>query len=288
MASLIEIFGWFETGDVPTQDQFRATFSSFRHKENNIPFSEVEGLTQAFENTVSDSGFTTFKDDVNGKIIQLAKKDGSNLLPPDVISWKNALGISSIAVVDSLDENGAVVAEGNVYNKDQVLTMLDMLRQQVEGSYQVVEQIRETLVSNDLNLDELQEIVDYIKQNREDIEALQAVIIGSTTDDKITLTGNYSTWGAISLQNQLNDTVYNKIIHVEDQLNVGKIKHDEVVQVNTTILHELNTIDLIVVAFDMVTKYNVPVRYQIVDTNNLRVEFDDLPVNPLRITIRKI
>ncbi|WP_139422968.1 hypothetical protein [Chryseobacterium mulctrae] len=287
MPTLIEIFGWFETGDIPTQDQFRATFASFRHKENKIPFNEVEGLATAFENTVTDSGFTAFKDDVNTKIIQLAKKDGSNLLPADVISWKDALGIASIAVVDSLDENGAVV-EGNVYNKDQVLVMLDMLRQQVEGNNQIVEQIRETLVSNDLNLDELQEIVDYIKQNREAIEALQAVIIGSTTDDKITLTGNYSTWGAISLQNQFNDTVYNKIIHVEDQLNVGKIKHEEVIQVNTTIDHKLDTIDLLVVAIDMVTKYNVPVRYQIVDPDNLRVEFDDLPVNPLRITIRKL
>lgn len=173
MASLSDIFSWFETGDTPTQDQFRATFSSFRHKENKIPFNEVEGLANIFENTVTNNIFTAFKNETNANIINLAKKDGSNLLPVDVISWKAALGLANVAFVDTLDNGGTVIIEGNVHTKEQVITMLDMLRQQVDGSYQTIEEIRQTLVSNDLDLDELQELVDYLKENRRKIELLQ-------------------------------------------------------------------------------------------------------------------
>jgi len=286
MASLIEIFGWFETGDTPTQDQFRMTFSSFRHKENNIPFNEVEGLAAAFENTVTESGFTSFKDDVNTKIIQLAKKDGSNLLPADVISWKDALGIASIAVVDSLDENGAVVAEGNVYSKDQVLTMLDLLRQQVDGSYQVIEDIRQTLVSNDLDLDELQEIVDYIKKNREDIELLQQVSVGNTTDDRITLTGNYPGWG-VNLQNQLNDLLYEKTTMIESVVsNYGRYR--EGITGNAVLNHNLNTYDFVCEAYDAVTLYKMPIRVRILNENSIEITFDDQPVNGIKVTVSKI
>jgi hypothetical protein len=285
MASLLEIFGWFETGDIPTQDQFRATFSSFRHKENKIPFNEVEGLATAFQNTVTDSGFTAFKDDVNGKIIQLAKKDGSNLLPVDVISWKDALGIASIAVVDSLDENGAVV-EGNVYNKDQVLSMLDMLRAQVDGSYDVIENIRLSLVSNDLNLDELQEIVDFIKKNREDIELLQQISVGNTTDDRITLTGNYPGWG-VNLQNQLNDLLYEKTTMIESVVaNYGK--HREGITGDAVINHNLDTYEFVCEAYDAVTLYKVPIRVRILSENSIEITFDDQPINAIKVTISKI
>lgn len=280
MALLSEIFGWFETGDIPTQDQFRATFASFRHKENKIPFNEVEGLATAFENTVTDSGFTAFKDDVNTKIIQLAKKDGSNLLPADVISWKNALGIANIAVVDSLD------AEGNVYSKEQVLTMLDMLRQQVDGSYQVIEDIRQTLVSNDLDLDELQEIVDYIKKNREDIELLQQVSVGNTTDDRITLIDNYPGWG-VNLQNQLNQLVFEKIKMMESAVsNYGRYR--EGISGNAVINHNLETYDFVCEAYDNVTLYKVPIRVRILNENSIEITFDDQPINDIKVTISKI
>lgn len=280
MASLIEIFGWFETGDVPTQDQFRATFSSFRQKENKIPFNEVEGLATAFQNTVTDSGFTAFKDDVNGKIIQLAKKDGSNLLPSDVIGWKDALGIANIAVVDSLD------AEGNVYNKDQVLTMLDLLRQQVDGSYQVIEDIRQTLISNDLDLDELQEIVDYIKKNREDIELLQQVSVGNTTDDRVTLIDSYPGWG-VNLQNQLNQLVFEKIKMMEAAVsNYGRYR--EGISGNAVINHNLQTYDFVCEAYDNVTLYKVPIRVRILNENSIEITFDDQPINDIKVTISKI
>lgn len=271
-ANRIQAYQYFQTGDIPTEAQFQFVFNNIWFKDEKFNMSDISGLSTAFENTLSVEQLDNHIDDELAHTGYLVKKDGSNI---DVPTWKTLLDIVRIATIDE------GTSLGNVFTKEQVQAVFDDFMTNIES-------IREALASNDFNLDELQEIVDYIKQNREAIEALQAVIIGSTTDDKITLTGNYSTWGAISLQNQLNDAVYNKIIHVEDQLNVGKIKHEEVIQVNTTIDHRLDTIDLLVVAIDMVTKYNVPVRYQIVDPDNLRVEFDDLPVNPLRITIRKL
>jgi len=44
MVSLATIFSWFETGDFPTQQQFRDTFSSFWHKSEKIDATAIEGI----------------------------------------------------------------------------------------------------------------------------------------------------------------------------------------------------------------------------------------------------
>lgn len=281
MPTLIEIFGWFETGDIPTQDQFRATFSSFRHKENKIPFNEVEGLSTIFENTVTNNIFTAFKDDTNSKIINLAKKDGSNLLAADVISWKNALGLANIAVVDSVDGD----IEGNVHTKEQVISMLDMLRLQIDGSQQTIEEIKESLVSNDLDLDELQEIVNFIKKNREDIELLQQISVGNTKDDKVELVGSYNRWGALNLQNQFNDTVYDKIQAIESGAGT---RETIIITEDSFFTHNLNSYDFVCEAYDTVTLYKLPLKIKIVDANNIYIAFDSKPLNNINVTIKKI
>jgi hypothetical protein len=38
------IFSWFEKGDMPTENQFQQTFSSFRHLDENIRMDEITGL----------------------------------------------------------------------------------------------------------------------------------------------------------------------------------------------------------------------------------------------------
>ena len=43
MVNLNTIFSWFETGDIPTEQQFRDTFSSFWHKSEKIPETQIEG-----------------------------------------------------------------------------------------------------------------------------------------------------------------------------------------------------------------------------------------------------
>lgn len=44
MTDLKTILSWFQTGDMPTQEEFQETFSSFRHNSTKIPIAEVEGL----------------------------------------------------------------------------------------------------------------------------------------------------------------------------------------------------------------------------------------------------
>lgn len=44
MTDLETILSWFQTGDMPTEEEFEETFSSFRHKNTKIPIAEVDGL----------------------------------------------------------------------------------------------------------------------------------------------------------------------------------------------------------------------------------------------------
>ncbi|WP_294203154.1 hypothetical protein [uncultured Chryseobacterium sp.] len=214
---------------------------------------------------------------------------------------------SNIALTDLFDEGGKITTVGNSYLKTQIDNIISVLKLKIEARIlevnagteatistlridvnksieDLLEEFRSILSSNDINLDELQEIVDYIKQNREQIELLQEVIIGSTTDDKIQLTGDYSTWGALTRQNQFNDIVYDKL----QQVDSGKFRHQEIVTTNSSIVHGLHTFDFVCEAYDTVTLYKLPVKVKIKDENTIDIEFDSQPVNAIQITIRKI
>lgn len=53
MTDLKTILSWFQTGDMPTQEEFQETFSSFRHNNTKIPIAEVEGLQSSLNNKVN-------------------------------------------------------------------------------------------------------------------------------------------------------------------------------------------------------------------------------------------
>ena len=281
---LTTILSWFETGDVPTQEQFQQTFSAFRHKDVLVPFNDVKGLPDALQNTVSSEAYEVFQQNLQGTINMLVKIDASNLDSETKLLWKKALGIEFIATIDSSLE----IKDGNVYAKDQINSFLNVIHDKVDGFGSIVEDIRETLASDDINLDELQEIVTYIKENREQIELLQQVIIGITRDDKIDLVGSYPEWGAITLQNQFNDVVYDKIQEIEGSIDTGKVRHQELIRANATITHDLNTYDLIVEAYDTVTMYTLPIKVRRANMNAVDIEFDSAPQNFIQITIKKI
>lgn len=73
------ILTWFQTGDIPTEIQFQATFSSFWHKDDLIPKEKISGLNAAFQNTVSAQAFQNHLNDENAHI-NLAKRDASNII----------------------------------------------------------------------------------------------------------------------------------------------------------------------------------------------------------------
>jgi len=283
-ATLSQIFSWFETGDVPTEDQFKQTFSAFRHVDTRVPFNDVKGLPEAFQNTVSTEAYDVFRENLQERIEKLAMIDATNLDPETKLLWKKALGIEFIATIDSSLE----INDGNVYEKDQINSLLNVIHDKVDGFGSVIEDIRETLASDDMNLDELQEIVTYIKQNREQIELLQQVIIGSTTDDKIDLVNDYPEWGALTLQNQFNDVVYFKIQDIEAAVDTGKVKHQEQIRVNSTITHNLNTYDFVIDAYDTMTMYTLPIKVRRANLNAVDIEFDSPPQNLIQITIKKL
>lgn len=54
MTDLETILSWFRTGDMPTQEEFQETFSSFRHNYTKIPITEVDGLQPSLEGIQED------------------------------------------------------------------------------------------------------------------------------------------------------------------------------------------------------------------------------------------
>lgn len=53
MTDLETILSWFQTGDMPTQEEFKETFSSFRHNNTKIPIAEVDGLESSLNNKLN-------------------------------------------------------------------------------------------------------------------------------------------------------------------------------------------------------------------------------------------
>lgn len=64
--SIATIFGYFETGDVPTQVQYEDSWFSMRHKDDAVPMAEVTGLADAV------TGLSTTK--TNGQTISVPSK----------------------------------------------------------------------------------------------------------------------------------------------------------------------------------------------------------------------
>ncbi|WP_415326994.1 hypothetical protein [Chryseobacterium sp. MMS23-Vi53] len=281
ITSLNKIFSWFETGDVPTEEQFRATFLSFHHKEDLIPRESIDGLEDIFQSFISTERFQGHLSDTGAHSQNLALLNASNLSATHISSWKSKLGISNSATIDDGDQLG------NVYNKIQVEGFIDELKNADNDLALKIDGIKEMLLSDDLSLDELQEIVDYIKENKEQIELLQEAVMNNS-DDKIKIVGSYLNWGAISYQNQFNDLVYNKIKNIEDDANIEKIKYEERIRGDSTIQHNLDTLSFVIDAYDTVTMFTIPLKVRRIDTNNIEVLFDSIPPNIIQLTIKKI
>jgi ribosomal protein L7Ae-like RNA K-turn-binding protein len=170
---LTTIFSWFEKGDMPTEQQFQQTFSSFRHLEEKIKMEDVAGINEAFQKTLSTTTFTNHLQDESAHHVVLAKLNASNLTARNVEEWKEKLKINLAATVDGTEETG------NVYTKEQIGKIVSILQAKDNEMLELIEKINKILESNDDNLDELQEIVDYIKENRKQIELLKESEVGS-------------------------------------------------------------------------------------------------------------
>ncbi len=279
---LTTIFSWFEKGDTPTQSQFQDTFSSFRHVQEKIRMEEVKGLNEALQDILSSEALAEHLNDENAHHAVLAKLNASNLSPGDVEKWKEKLRINLAATVDGDGE------PGNVYTKAQIAEILDMFRTKDEELLERIGQINELLASDDVNLDELREIVGYIKVNREQIEALSTAVANGSSDDKIRLLGLYSGWGSLIYQNQFNNQVYSRVQTLEAAVDPDKNTHQERVRGDAVIRHDLDTLNFVIDAYDTVTMFTVPLKVKRIDLKNIQVLFDSVPPNIIQLTIKKL
>ncbi len=279
---LSTIFSWFEKGDVPTEYQFRQTFSSFRHSDEKIRMDDVTDLNQAFQKMLPVTTFTNHLEDESAHHSVLAKLNASNLTPDNINEWKERLKINLAATVDGPGETG------NVYTKEQIGEIVNRFQAKDNEMLEHIERINEMLASDDIHLDGLQEIVDYIKENRRQVELLKETLISGSSDDKIRLLGSYSNWGAVTYQNQFNDLVYDKVKNIEDAVASEKIKHEHRVRGDSIIKHDLDTLSFVIDAYDTVTMFTIPLKVRRIDTKNIEVLFDSVPPNIIQLTIKKI
>lgn len=271
------IFSWFETGDFPTQTQFKETFLSFYHKEDLIPMEGIEGFEEIFQLFASAEAFQEHLRDPKAHSGYLALLNASNLTSTHVNDWKSKLGISNVATIDSSDQLG------NVYTKIQVNTFVDELKDVDKDLALKIENIKRILLSNDLSLNDFQEIVDFIKKNRADIEALKAIPTGESREDKVKLLLDYDGLGSPKNQQEFNKKIYDKVLLISQTLTSA------VVQINGSAVfpNTLETENVIIQARDSVTgkKINVDdyATNQIIEIKM----FSDI-INPINILILKV
>ena len=101
MVSLMQIFDWFKAGLIPSETQFRETWSSFWHKSERLPLTQVLGLNDEFKR-IDDTKAT--KDDLRNVVSGLNPM-GEALNMAD-LNTKPKRNNDSYFVLDQLDENG--------------------------------------------------------------------------------------------------------------------------------------------------------------------------------------
>lgn len=270
------IFSWFQSGDFPTEAQFKATFSSFYHKDYPIPVESIEGL-EDLSQFVSTNKFHEHITDSGAHSQYLALLNASNLTSTHVSNWKSKLGIGNVGTIDSADQSG------NVYTKIQTDGFVNELNEADNNLASEIARIKGILLSNDLSLDDLQEIVEFIKKNRVDIEALKAISLQEIKEDKVKLSLDYNWLNSPKNQQEFNEQIYDKV------LSISQTPTSAVVQVtkSTVFPNILETENVIIQARDSVTGKKINIDDY---ATNQTIEVNVLSeiVNPINILILKV
>ncbi|UKB85643.1 hypothetical protein LF887_08480 [Chryseobacterium sp. MEBOG06] len=271
------IFSWFETGDFPTETQFKETFSSFYHKDYPIPMEGIEGFEDIFQSFASAEAFKKHVTDPEAHSQYLALLNASNLTSTHINNWKSKLGLSNVATIDSSDQLG------NAYTKIQVNGFVDALKDADKNLALEIVNIKNILLSNDLSLDELQEIVDFIKKNRDDIEALKAIPFGESREDKVKLLLDYNWLSSPKNQQEFNKQIYDKVLMISQTPTSAVVQIKE----SAVFANPLETENVIIQARDSVTGKKINVDdYATNQTIEIKM-FGDL-INPINILILKV
>lgn len=110
----VTIKSWFETGDMPTQAQFWATWDSFFHKDDNIPIGSIPGLdsllTLKADKQYVDNQIGNVIGALDGKVDKIAGKGlSTNDLTDELLEQ-----IGKGMFVPGTDPLNTVYMDGNV------------------------------------------------------------------------------------------------------------------------------------------------------------------------------
>jgi hypothetical protein len=161
MVTIAQIYDWFMTSKKPTQAQFWASWGSFWNKLEQIPQSAIAGLTAVLNAKAEKAQFDAHKTDATAhaglfdtKEDKMNKGAANGYVPLDEF-----LKIASqyLIIVDDLVTGGS----DSLASAETVKT----LKAQIDG-------INLILTSNDVNLDNVQELVDAIKTVQTSLETI--------------------------------------------------------------------------------------------------------------------
>lgn len=120
------VFQYFQTDDIPSEEQFQYTWNSVWFKDEKFSISDVTGLEIALQNKLG----TNHASDANAHANILLKKDGSNLSDAEKAALKIALDVGEIP------DNVALVDMGeptDVFNKDQIRALYMSMADYIVG-----------------------------------------------------------------------------------------------------------------------------------------------------------
>lgn len=159
---------WFSNFKRPTQEQFWEWIDSFWHKNEEIPMASVQGLEKSLEKVATSEQLNNHESDLQAHSNLLAQK----------VDKETGKGLSSNDFTDvykqkiddfQLPDLSPYLQRGNYNGTAQDLK-------------QFIDNINTVLQSNDSTLDDLQEIVNYIKQNKQILSTLGISNIAGLVD----------------------------------------------------------------------------------------------------------
>ena len=183
---------WFSNFMKPAQEHFAAWIDSFWHKSEQIPMSNIEGLSRAIENTVSAKQLLNHLDDTNAhrKLFdkKVDKEEGKGLSSNDFTNEHK----QKLEELQPTDVSGLLPKGGYDGTGQQ-------LKEAIDGLQTKMQKVETTLSVDDTAFDTLQEIATQVKSNKN----LETLLTGKV-DNKDTLWSSLKK--AISFFNLPNKT----------------------------------------------------------------------------------
>jgi hypothetical protein len=192
---------WFSNLMKPAQEHFAAWIDSYWHKSEQIPMSNIDGLSRAIENTASAKQLLNHLEDTNAHRNLFDKKvdkeEGKGLSANDFTNEHK----QKLEGLQPTDVSGLLPKGGYDGTGQQ-------LKEAIDGLQTKIGQVETTLSVDDTAFDTLQEIVTQVKSNKN----LEQLLTGKVDKEE----------GKGLSQENFTTELANKIIELEKQVNVFK------------------------------------------------------------------